>query len=357
LAYKPITELAHLIRTRHLSPGALTDLYLERIGQYNGALKSYITVVPERARREAHEAARALQQGVDVGSLHGIPLASKDEFSTTGVRTTCSSLRLSECVPDDDATTVATRHEAGAVMLGTLHMTAWATPLTLALPYGQPCHPWNVEHAAGGSSTGSGRAPAAALCAGAVGEDPGGSSRRPAAHTRCVGLRPSWGRGSLSGVIPAVWAQDTAGPLTRPVADWAFVMNGIAGYAPHALLSARLPGPDDTAGLDGAIRGMRVGVVKETLEAGPRHPEGKAAVAEALRRFDGLGATVEEVSLPTIPLSGVVSGAGGSDRPALQWKPLRHSADHDAAARRFHLRPGLLPGALSQRARQLPLRR
>ena len=137
LAYKPITELAHLIRTRNLSPVELTDLYLERIGQYNGELKSYITVLPERARREAQEAERALKQGSDVGPLHGIPLAYKDEFYTQGVRTTCGSLILSEFVPDYDATAVSKLHEAGAVMLGKLNMTEWATPLTLVFPYAQ----------------------------------------------------------------------------------------------------------------------------------------------------------------------------------------------------------------------------
>ena len=115
-------------------------------------------------------------------------------------------------------------------MLGKLNMTEWATPLTLAFPYGQPCNPWNVEHDAGGSSTGSGSATAAALCAGALGEDTGGSIRRPAANNSCVGLRPSWGRVSMYGVIPAVWSQDTAGPLTRTVADCALLMNVIAGY-------------------------------------------------------------------------------------------------------------------------------
>ena len=140
MAYKPITELAHLIRTRHLSPVELTDLYLERIGQYNGALKSYITVVPERARREAHEAARALKQGADVGPLHGIPLAYKDEFYTKGVRTTCGSVILSAFVPDYDATTVSELHEAGAVMLGKLNMTEWATPhSTLLVGKGYHC--------------------------------------------------------------------------------------------------------------------------------------------------------------------------------------------------------------------------
>ena len=111
LAYKPITELAHLIRTKQVSPTELTNLYLDRIGQFDGDLKSYITVLPEIARREAQEADRALADGSSLGPLHGIPLAYKDEYYTEGVRTTCGSRLLSEFVPDYDATTVAKLHE------------------------------------------------------------------------------------------------------------------------------------------------------------------------------------------------------------------------------------------------------
>ncbi len=286
--------------------------------------------------------------------MHGIPLAYKDEFYTKGVRTTCGSLIMSEFLPEYDATAVAKLHEAGAVMLGKLNMTEWATPLTLEFPYGQPRNPWNLKYDAGGSSTGSGIATAAAFAAGALGEDTGGSIRRPAANNSCVGLRPSWGRVSMHGVIPAVWSQDTVGPLTRTVADCALLMNVIAGYDPNDPLTANLPVPDYTAALDANIRGMRVGVVKETMEAAHLHPEVKAAVEEALRRFEGLGATVEEVSIPAITLSGIISGAGGSDRTALQWKHLLQSPhQYDAAARRFNLLPGLLPAVLYQRALQL----
>src|SRR5262249_43745344 len=216
------------------------------------------------------------------------------------------------------------------------------------------CNPWNVEHDAGGSSTGSGSATAGALCAGALGGDTRGPIPGAGAKNNCVGPRPARGRGGVYGGVSPGWGPGTGRPLARPVADCALLLNVIAGYAPHDPLSARLPVPDYTAVLDGDIRGMRIGVVKETLEARHLHPEVKAAVAEALRRFEGLGATLEEVSIPTITLSGVVSGAGGSDRTALQWKHLRQSADrYDAAARRFNLLPGLLPAALYQRALQL----
>ncbi len=118
LAYKPITELAHLIRTRQLSPVDLVELYLQRIGEHDGVLKSYITVTPEFARQEARDAERRLTTEEELGPLHGIPLGYKDEFYTQGVRTTCGSIILSEFVPDYDATAVARLRQAGAVMLG-----------------------------------------------------------------------------------------------------------------------------------------------------------------------------------------------------------------------------------------------
>jgi hypothetical protein len=134
LAYKPITELAHLIRTKQVSPVELTNLYLERIDQFDGQLKSYITVLAEDARREAAAAEQALSAGEKLGPLHGVPLAFKDEFYTKDVLTTCGSIILSEFFPDYDATAVARTRQAGAIMLGKLNMTEWATPLTLATP-------------------------------------------------------------------------------------------------------------------------------------------------------------------------------------------------------------------------------
>ena len=354
VAYKPVQELAHLIRTRQVSPVELTDLYLERIGQYDGELKSYITVLPELARREAAEAERLLTTKTELGPLHGVPLAYKDEFYTQGVRTTCGSPILSEFVPEYDATAVAKLHQAGAVMLGKLNMTEWATPLTLEFHYGQPRNPWNLEHDAGGSSTGSGSATAAGLCAGSLGEDTGGSIRRPAAHNSCVGLRPSWGRVSMYGVIPGVWSQDTAGPLVRSVGECALLMNLIAGYDPNDPFSANLPVPDYTAVLDGDLKGMRVGLVKETMEAKHLHPDVKARVEQAVRVLQSLGARVEEVSIPAISLGAAISGATGSDRSALQWKNLMNRPqDYDAATRRFSLLPALMPASLYQRTLQL----
>ena len=158
----------------------------------------------------------------------------------------------------------------------------------------------------------------------------------------------------MYGVIPGMWSQDTAGPLTRTVSDCALLMNVIAGYDANDPISANLPVPDYLCVLDGDVKGMRVGVIKETMEAGHLDPGVKSLVDEAVSKFRALGALIEEVSIPAITLSGVISGAGGSDRTALQWKYLAQSShQYDAAARRFNLLPGLLPASLYQRALQL----
>ena len=193
LAYKPITELAHLLRTRQVSSVELTRMYLDRIERFDGELRSYVTVTAEFALEQAARADEALAWGEAVGPLTGIPLAHKDEFYTKDILTTCGSSILSEFVPDFDATPIARFHEAGAVMLGKLNMTEFASPVTWVFPYGQPRNPWNLEHDAGGSSTGSGIAVAAALCAGSLAEDTGGSIRRPASNNGAVGIRRRWG--------------------------------------------------------------------------------------------------------------------------------------------------------------------
>ena len=353
LAYKPITELAHLMHSGELSPVELTEAYLDRIERFDGELHSYITVTAELARRQAREAEAALRGG-DAGPLTGVPLAHKDEFYTKGILTTCGSAILSEFVPEYDATVIAKLHEAGAVMLGKLNMTEWASPLTWEFPYGQPRNPWDLEYDAGGSSTGSGIATAAGLCAGSMGEDTGGSIRRPASCNSAVGLRPSWGRVSTYGLIPASWYQDTAAPLARTVADCALILNAVAGHDPLDPMSARLPVPDYTGVLDGEVRGLRIGLVQEAIHSAHLDPEVKARVLEAAKVFEGLGATVEEVSVPLMADGGLINGALGSPRTALHWRHLAEAAaDYDTGVRLYTVLPGLIPAVLYQRALQL----
>lgn len=357
LAYKPITELAHMLRTRQVSSVELTQAYLDRIERFDGDLRSYVTVTAEFALEQAARADEALARGEAVGPLTGIPLAHKDEFYTKDILTTCGASILSEFVPNFDATPITRFHEAGAVMLGKLNMTEFASPVTWVFPYGQPRNPWNLEHDAGGSSTGSGIAVAAALCAGSLAEDTGGSIRRPASNNGAVGIRPTLGRVSTHGMIASSWNQDTAGPIARSVADCALLLEAVAGFDANDLMSARLPVPSYSSWLDGDIRGMRVAVVKEAIDAPHLDPRVRQLALDAIGVLRSLGAEVEEVSLPLITLSGLINNALHSPRVALQWKYLNETPElYDAGVRRNTLISALVPAATYHRALQLRAR-
>ena len=354
LAYKTITELARLLRSRETSSAELTEMYLDRVERLDGELRSYVTVTTELARQQAREADAALARGEAPGPLAGIPLAHKDEFFTKGILTTCGSRTLAEFVPDYDAAAIERMHAAGAVMLGKLNMTEWASPLTWEFPFGQPRNPWSLDRDAGGSSTGSGVATAAGLCAASIGEDTGGSIRRPASCNGVVGLRPSLGRVSVYGMFASNWNQDTVGPLARSVADCALLMNAIAGHDPRDPVSADLPVPDYTAALHGDVKGLRVGVVKEALDAPHLDPQIKRLALGAIAVLESLGAVVSEASIPHMTLSGLINGAFGSARAALHWPYLNEQPElYDTGVRRYTILPALLPASTYQRALQL----
>ena len=354
LAYKTITELGHMLRTRQVSSVELTQMYLDRVERFDDELRSYVTVTAEFALEQAAKADEALARGEAVGPLTGIPLAHKDEFYTKDILTTCGSSILSEFVPDFDATPIARFHEAGAVMLGKLNMTEFASPVTWVFPYGQPRNPWNLEHDAGGSSTGSGIAVAAALCAGSLAEDTGGSIRRPASCNGAVGIRPTLGRVSTHGMIASSWNQDTAGPIARSVADCALLLEAVAGFDANDLMSARLPVPSYSSWLDGDIRGMRVAVIKEAIDAPHLDPRIRQLALDAVGVLWSLGAEVEEVSLPLITMTALINNALHSPRVALQWTHLNATPElFDAGVRRNTLISALIPAATYQRALQL----
>jgi aspartyl-tRNA(Asn)/glutamyl-tRNA(Gln) amidotransferase subunit A len=252
---------------------------------------------------------------------------------------------LAGSVPSEDATAVARLSAAGAILLGKLNMPESALLGTRDWPFGPPRNPWNLDHDAGASSTGGGIAIAAGLCGAALGEDTGGSIRGPASYNGVVGLRPSWGRVSCHGVMPLVWSLDTAGPMTRTVRDCALMLASIAGRDPKDPSTADLPVPDYVSKLDGNIRGLRIGLIRELIDNGFIDPEVKATVIAAARVLSSLGAIVEDVSLPLLTLAGTVffviadSGAAVQNRAALA----SGNDDFDGGPRRRMLAASLLP--------------
>ena len=298
ICYASAGQLGPMIRSGEISPVEVIEAHLSRIRATEPVLNSFITVLPDEAIAAARQAERDIRAGRYRGPLHGIPVGLKDLFNTGGVRTTSGSRIYDNYIPAEDCTVAARFREAGAILLGKLNMHQFAYGPTGENPdYGHMHNPWDPERVSGGSSGGSGSATAAGQCTITTGSDTGGSIRIPAALCGIVGLKPTYGRVSRHGLTPLAWSMDHPGPMVRTVQDAAITMNVIAGHDPNDVASANLPVPDYTAALTGEVRGLRIGVPREYLEA-PMDPEVRQSVNAALEQMETLGAEVVEVEFP-----------------------------------------------------------
>lgn len=322
-----LAAAADLVRRKKVSPVDLVEAYLARIERLDPLLNAYITVAAEQALAAARRAEDDVVSGKDLGPLHGVPLAIKDLFPTKGLRTTAGSKILADWVPDEDAHVVGRLREAGAIILGKLNLHEWATGGTTINPYfGTTLNPWDTSRITGGSSGGSGAAVAAALCAGSIGTDTGGSVRSPASMCGIVGLMPTYGLVSLRGVIPLSQSFDHVGPMTRTVEDAAIMLETMAGYDPEDPGSVDRPVRAYREAIAGDVRGLRLGLPKNYFfeEA---DPEVVAAVREAAARLEGEGAQVVDVDVPgmegflDIWLPIVVSEAAANQAENLKERP------------------------------------
>ena len=298
--FQSIADLATGLATRRISAVELADAYLNRIARLDGELRSYVTVTAERARAEARAVDQAIARGEYRGPLHGIPIGLKDLYDTAGSRTTASSALLAERVPQKDATCARRLAEAGTILLGKLNMHefAFGGP-NRSGKFGAARNPWNLERIPGGSSSGSGAALAAGLCAGALGSDTGGSIRGPASLCGIVGLKPTYGLCSRYGVLPLSWTLDHTGPMARTVEDCAILLQALAGYDSRDPASASVQIPDYRSCLTGELRGLRIGAPLSYLEALPDLAEETLTSYRAsLMDLERLGAVVDAVDLP-----------------------------------------------------------
>ena len=349
------TDLAELLKSRQVSPVEAAEAYLARIEQVDPALNSYITVTAEQALVEARQAEAEIAAGQYRGLLHGIPVAVKDQFCTAGVATTGGSEILRDYVPDYDATVMSKLKDAGAVLLGKLNMSEFAMGDAFHHPYGRPRNPWDISRNPGTSSSGSGAATAAFLCATSLGEDTAGSIRGPAAFCGLVGIRPTWGLVSRYGMLASTWSMDAAGPISRTVADCAATLGAIAGYDPNDPYTRNAPVPDYLGGLDAGIRGLRVGVISDRVNADGVEPDVRDAVNAAVAHMGELGAEVEDVSIPLIADSAAISTTLiYVDATAVHRQGLRdHPEKYDHNNRVRLLTGALVPAQAHQKAARL----
>jgi aspartyl-tRNA(Asn)/glutamyl-tRNA(Gln) amidotransferase subunit A len=300
MALLPLQAASALIHSRRASSVDLVRACLDRITRHDRDLGAFITLTSDSALDDAKRADSELANGVDRGPLHGIPIALKDLYDTAGVRTTGGSRIFGDRVPERDCAVVEKLRVAGAVFLGKLNLHEWALGVTNQNPhFGPTCNPWDTSRIPGGSSGGSAVAVAAGFCYASPGSDTGGSIRIPAALCGVAGLKPTYGRVSLRGVIPLAWTLDHAGPLARTVGDLAMTLNAIAGHDPLDPTSSEEAAEDYAADLEDGAKDVRV-IVPTNHFFDDVDPEVDAAVREAARVLASLGASVTEAALPHV---------------------------------------------------------
>ncbi len=349
------TELGELIKSREVSPVEAAQAYLDRIAAVDGTLNSYITVCQDHALAEAHAAEQQISAGNYRGPMHGIPVAVKDQFYTKDILTTGGSSILKDFLPDHDSTVVSNLKNAGAVLLGKLNMSEYAMGDAFHHPYGRPRNPWNLSRNPGTSSSGSGAATAAHLCATSLGEDTGGSIRGPAAFCGLAGIRPSYGRVSRYGVLGASWSMDIVGPISRTVSDCAMTLGAIAGYDPKDSYTWNTPVPDYLSSLNGDIRRLKIGVITERVHTDAVDPEVGQSVLRAITVLGELGAEIQDVSIPLIVDSAVISSAVimvDAQAPHAQTMA-EHLAEYDHNNRVRLLTGSIVPARVHQKAIRL----
>lgn len=283
---------------KEVSSVELTKALYARIDEVEDKVNAYVTLDKENALAQAAKVDAMLAAGEKLAPLAGIPGAIKDNISTKGLRTTCSSKMLSNFVPIFDAHVIKNLRADETIFLGKTNLDEFAMGSTTATSYFGPTHnPWNLDLVPGGSSGGSAAAIAAGEAIWTLGSDTGGSIRQPASFNGCVGIKPTYGRVSRYGCVAFASSLDQIGPITKDVTDAALVLNTICGHDSMDSTSLDVEVPDFTKALVADVKGMRIGLPKEYFGAGIDEKV-KAELQKAIAKFQELGAEIVEVSLP-----------------------------------------------------------
>ncbi|MBB3170934.1 Asp-tRNA(Asn)/Glu-tRNA(Gln) amidotransferase subunit GatA [Parvibacter caecicola] len=295
-----IARLKAGLAAKEFSAAEVAQGALARIAEADQQVHSFLEVTEQMALAAAAQVDKAIAAGTfgEMGILAGVPVAFKDNMNLEGTRTTCSSRMLENYVSPYTATCVEKCLQAGALPMGKLNMDEFAFgSSTETSAFGPTRNPWDLQRVPGGSSGGSAAAVAAGLVCATLGSDTGGSIRQPGAFCGVVGLKPTYGTVSRYGVVAFGSSLDQVGPFTRSVEDAALMMNVLAGRDPLDCTSQPCSA-DFTANLAEGVRGMRIGVVPEFMEAKGLTDEVRQKVADAIKQVEALGAQLVEIDLP-----------------------------------------------------------
>lgn len=288
------------IAARQFSAREVAAAAYARIDALEPAIHAFNQLTPELADSAADRIDARVAAGEPLPALAGVPAGLKDNMNLVGTRTTCGAKILADYESVYDCTAVRRLLDAGALPIGKCNMDEFAFgSSTENSSFGPTRNPWDLERVPGGSSGGSAASVAAGMVTVSLGSDTGGSIRQPGALTGTVAMKPTYGRVSRYGVVAFASSLDQIGPFTRNVEDSALVLGAIAGKDAMDATSVAEPVPDYTDGIDGGIKGLRVGVVRDMLDLEGCAPEIREATVAAMGMFEQLGAMVGEVDLPT----------------------------------------------------------
>ena len=292
-----LKEIQEKLHNKELTVTDLVEASYDQIDRVEDELKSFITLNKEAALAQAKQLDQETNQTNN--PLFGIPIGIKDNVMTKGLKTTGASKMLSNF--DDplyDATVVEKLNDAKTVMIGKLNMDEFAMgSSTENSAFSTTHNPWNTDYVPGGSSGGSAAAVAGREVFFSLGSDSGGSIRGPSSYCGVVGMKPTYGLVSRFGVIAFASSLDQVGTITKTVEDNAHLLQAIAGQDPmdQTTVAVDVPNYQDT--LKDGVKGLKIAVPKEFLAEGVSE-EVKQSVMDALKVYEDLGATWEEVELP-----------------------------------------------------------
>ncbi len=280
-----VHELMEKVKNKETTIEEITKEYAARINEKEPEVAAFVSMRLDEAIAESKNPEA------------GIPIGIKDNICTKGIKTTCSSKMLENFVSPYDATVITKIKEKNMPILGKLNMDEFAMGSSTensAIKITR--NPWNLNKVPGGSSGGSAAAVAANLVPWALGSDTGGSIREPASFCGIVGLKPTYGLVSRSGLVAFASSLDQIGPMTKDVEDAALLLNIIAGHDENDSTSVKKEKIDYTKNLKNSIQGMKIGVPKEFFGEGI-NPEVKKSLENSIEEYKKLGAIVEECSL------------------------------------------------------------
>ncbi|HEY3318471.1 MAG TPA: Asp-tRNA(Asn)/Glu-tRNA(Gln) amidotransferase subunit GatA [Coriobacteriia bacterium] len=292
-------QIRDAVAAREVSAAEMVEAAFARIGALEERVHAFNQLTREIALQAAERVDRMVAEGAELPLLAGVPVAFKDNMNLVGTNTTCSARILADHASVYDCTAVSRLLAAGALPIGKCNMDEFAFgSSTENSAFGPTHNPWDLDRVPGGSSGGSAAAVSSGMVTLALGSDTGGSIRQPGSLTGTVAMKPTYGRVSRYGIVAFASSLDQIGPFSKTVGECAQALNAICGWDRMDSTSVERPAEDFIAALGQGARGLRVGVVRDLLEAEGLAPGVRSQVLSAADTFSDLGAEVGEVDLP-----------------------------------------------------------